>query len=188
MYGTKKTTFSHNLLKYCFCHYDNGGGRAGYLITINFERGLNTMNLRVILDCRIEELENKREHHLSEMRNLKEEVARCSAKIEELKNVQNLIEKTSKEEKKNTIQENIKKNTLKNILTDTDDAKRFNIFQDFTAKCGGERNYMKCRVKMPKLESVIHRKNRLWRSWKEFLEDYDMCTKREGRWSNILVK
>ena len=137
--------------------------------------------LNCIITDRITALKNKREYHLNA-------AGFCSAKIEELEALQVVIDKTTKEIKNQNIKEYIHKNTLKSVLVEPDDAKRVNAFLEFMDKCGEEKNYMRCRSKMPKLESLLYRKNRLWYSWKEFLEDYDMWIKREGHWSKVLVK
>jgi hypothetical protein len=151
-------------------------------------------SLKNILTNRIAELKKEREIQLNA-------VAFSSAKIEELERLQTTIDdfcyqqmvgggRITKEEQRKNIQENIKRNTLKDVLTDPDDARRINFFIRFREKCGEETNYRKCHEKMdkPRLETVLYRKNRLWNNWKDFLEDYRMWTNREGRWSNVLVK
>jgi hypothetical protein len=140
---------------------------------------MDNNSVKSILENRITELREEKAFHLHA-------AGRCTAIIEELESLQVAVDKFCYDEKNKNIQASIKKNTLKDVLVEPDDAKRFNFFLLFKEKCGEETNFAKCRTKIGgKLEGVLYRKGRLWPSWKEFLTDYKSWQNREGRWDNI---
>jgi len=141
---------------------------------------MDNNSLITLLENRIIELKEEKDYHLRA-------IGQCGAKIEELESVKIAFDILLTEMKNKNIQENIRKNTFKDVLREPDDVNRINIFLQFKEKCGGETAYAICRKKMPKLETALYRKNRLWPNWKAFLEDYNMWVKREGPWANILV-
>lgn len=143
---------------------------------------MNNDTLKTFLEARIAEVKKESNFHLRAMEG-------CAARIEELKTILVAIDDISKEEKYKNVQENIRKTPLKACFLESDDVKRVNVFLEFMDKCGDERVYSKCRVKMPKLEAYLYRKkSRLWPTWPAFLDDYDMWVHRVGPWSNILIK
>lgn len=143
---------------------------------------MDNTTLKTYLEARIAEVKKESNFHLRAMEG-------CAARIEELRTILATIDNLSTEETHKNIQENIGKvSSFKNCFVEPDDVKRANLFLEFMDKCEDETAYGKCRVKMPKLEHYIYRKNRLWNGWADFLKDYNMWVKREGHWKNVLPK
>ena len=142
---------------------------------------MNRNSVEQLIKQRIDVLEDaKRQYELG--------IGECSIKIDELNFILSEIEAQAKLATKAIVHTQIKENSLKAVLSDETDARRANIFLEFMEKCGDESVYMTARKKMPRLETALYRKNRLWANWKAFKEDFHRWVNREGPWANILPK
>lgn len=139
-------------------------------------------SLELVIQTRIKELEEQKAKH-------QEEIDRCDIKICELKALGGKVREKDDEIKKDIVSQNIKRdrpNTLKNLLVDEKDGRRFNLFLEFMDKCEDETVYRRALEKMPKLSSYIYGKRKLWNGWLAFKDDYHAWVNREGKWEGIL--
>jgi hypothetical protein len=146
------------------------------------------INLEQLIDDRILQLEDERTEHNEKMEIERLAGVNCNVRIQELQTLREEAKEQLATMRKANIQKEIKRNTLKDLLTDPKDATRFNVFIEFMDKCGDESVYKVAVRKMSKLGSVIYGKKRLWVSWPVFKEDFHMWLEREGRWAGILDK